>query len=100
MMGISQQFPPFLSQLKGLNMSLGEGFVCFHGLQSKQKVRSLLSGMSVGVCFLGVGVGFVGMLLAFVDGLFGFKFIIIINCLFFFLKYTVQFRSFLQEQLQ
>lgn len=84
MFGISQQFPPSLSQLKGLKRSPGEEFVCFHGLQSKEKVRSLLSGASVGVCFLGVGVGFVGLLFAFVGGLFGFKFIIIRNCLFFF----------------
>lgn len=72
MLGISQQLPPSLSQLKGLNRSPGEGFGCFHGLQSKEKVRSLLSGVSVGVCFLGVDGGFVGLLLAFVGGLFGF----------------------------
>lgn len=72
MLGISQQLPPSLSQLKGLNRSPGEGFGCFHGLQSKEKVRSLLSGVSVGVCFLGVGGGFVGLLLAFVGGLFVF----------------------------
>lgn len=74
MLGISQQLPPSLSQLKGLNRSPGEGVGCFHGLQSKEKVRSLLSGVSVGVCFLGVDGGFVGLLLAFVGGLFVFFF--------------------------